>query len=93
MRESVASYGSVNLLRAIFEGRVESISGLPWRGNGLPNMKRDAQRGHLPRLQVLTSDVVGSVCDIEFRSRRRQLRGTAFRWEVTQFDEGVNGAN
>ena len=83
VKESVASYGSVNLLKAIFKGRVESISGLPWRGNGLPNMKTDAEHGHLPRLQVLTSDVVGSVCDVEFRSRRRQLRGTAFRWEVT----------
>jgi len=47
-------------------------------------MKKDADGHRLLQLQVLTSDVVGSVVDLNFRSTKHSLRGTAFRWQTGQ---------
>ena len=71
-----------SLLKDAFEGRVGSATGKPGRGLGLPRMRKHAKEGRLLRLQVLTSDVVGSVVNLDFRSANHSLRGTVFRWRT-----------
>ncbi len=77
---SLLSYGRTRLLKDAFNGTFGSATGRPGRGLGLPRMKRDAKKGTLSNLQVLTSDVVGSVADLDFRTGDHALRGTMFRW-------------
>ncbi len=77
---SISSYGRIRLLKEAFEGRIGSVTGNPGRGLGLPRMKQDAEKGRLSDLIVLTSDVVGSVSDLNFRAISQPLRGTLFHW-------------
>ena len=77
---SLLSYRRTELLKDAFEGNIGSATGKPGRGLGLPRMKRDAKEGTLSDLQVLTSDVVGAVADLNFAVVAHSLCGTAFRW-------------
>ena len=76
----ISSSRRTGLLKDVFEGKIGSATRKPGRGLGLPKMKRDAENGTLSDLQVLTSDVVGSVANLDFREVSHSLRGTAFRW-------------
>ncbi len=79
---SLSSYGRISLLEDAFKGRIGSATGKPGRGLGLPRMKQDAESGMLSDLQVLTSDIVGSVASLDFRTVAHSLRGTMFRWRA-----------
>ena len=79
---SIPSYGPISLLKATFEGKLGSATGRPGRGLGLPRMKRDADENRLLDLRVLTSNIVGSVSDLDFRSGSYSLSGTVFRWQT-----------
>ena len=81
-------YGRPSLLKAAFEGHVGSVTEKPGRGLGLPRMKKHAEEKRLLNLRVLTSDVVGPVSDLDFKSARQTLRGTVFGWQTSlQGDE------
>ena len=84
---SISSYGRIRLLKDAFEGRIGSATGEKGRGLGLPRMKRDGSTGKLSDLEIFTSDIAGSIADLNFRSVRHSLRGTAFRW-CTNHDGG-----
>ena len=71
----VTTYGHARLLTDAFRGLVGSATGEPGRGLGLPRMRQDAEQDRLPNLQVLTSDVVGTVVDLDFQTMRRSLQG------------------
>ena len=77
---SLLSYGRIRLLKDAFNGTFGSATDRLGRGHGLPRMKQDAKKGTLSNLQVLTSDVVGSVADLDFRTVDHTLRGTMFLW-------------
>ena len=77
---SISSYGRIRLLKEAFEGKIGSVTGNPGRGLGLPRMKQDAEKGTLTDLVVLTSDVIGSVADLNFRAISTPLKGTLFHW-------------
>ena len=76
----ISSRGRTSLLKDAFEGKIGSATRKPGRGLGLPKMRKDARRSTLSNLQVLTSDVVGAVADLNFTAVAHSLRGTAFRW-------------
>ena len=70
----------IQLLSDVFIGRLGSATRKPGRGRGLPAMREEAQRGRLLDLEILTSNVIGSVADLDFRCTGRALSGTSFRW-------------
>lgn len=79
----VPLYGNSELLRDVFLGQVGSTTGKPGRGLGLPRMREDARNGGLLNLHVLTSNVIGTVSDLDFRVvRGESFEGTAFRWQA-----------
>ena len=78
----VTRYGHSRLLSDAFRGLVGSATREPGRGLGLPRMRKDARQEKLSKLQVLTSDVIGTVADLEFRPMNESLRGTAFSWRA-----------
>ena len=47
-------------------------------------MRRDAQASKLLHMGILTSSVIGTVADLEFRTIDESFRGTAFHWQVKQ---------
>ena len=50
-------------------------------------MRRDAKASSkLLHVGVLTSSVIGTVADLEFRAIGESFRGTAFHWQVKQED-------
>ena len=84
MRFLGSDISNPDLLTKVFNGEAGSSTRKPWRGQGLPRMKRDATAGDLVRLSVLTSDVIGAVDGLEFGSIGESFHGTAFRWQVRQ---------
>ena len=76
------AYGGPHLLRDTFLGKVGSATNKPGRGLGLPRMKYDADRDRLSTLHILTSNVVGSVVTLDFRTLKQYLRGTVFHWRA-----------
>lgn len=76
------SSGRAGLLKDAFEGRIGSVTEKPGRGLGLPRMRKHAKEGRLLQLQVLTSDIVGSVDNLDFTSVNHFLRGTVYGWRV-----------
>ena len=77
---------SKELLTEVFNGRAGSSTGKPGRGRGLPSMRRDARASKLLRMGVLTSSVIGTVADLQFRTIAESFRGTAFHWQVREED-------
>ena len=86
-KSGVMSSGRADLLKDAFEGRIGSVTEKPGRGLGLPRMRKHAKEGRLLKLQVLTSDIVGSVVKLDFRSANHSLRGTAYGWRVSRDGE------
>ena len=84
----VTPYGHSRLLSDAFRGLVGSATGDPGRGLGLPRMREDAEQDRLSNLQVLTSDVVGSIVDLRFQTMGESLQGTAFSWRAGQNEGG-----
>lgn len=82
LKEQLNVYGKPRLLRDAFNGVIGSSTGLPGRGLGLPRMKADADAGLLPNLQVLTSDVIGGVAELNFSTLAESMRGTVLRWKA-----------
>ena len=89
MRFLGSDISNPELLTKVFNGEAGSSTRKPWRGQGLPRMKRDAEAGRLVSLSVLTSDVIGTVEGLDFRPIGEGFRGTAFRWQVRQEGGGV----
>ena len=86
--DAITSYGHSRLLSDAFRGLVGSATGAPGRGLGLPRMLKDAEEDKLSNLQVLTSDTVGTVVDLDFRVMQKSLRGTAFSWRAGEVTGG-----
>ena len=78
----LSSSGRSDLLKNAFEGRIGSVTEKPGRGLGLPRMRKHAKEGRLLQLRVLTSDIVGSVDNLDFASANHSLRGTVYGWRV-----------
>ena len=73
---------NTHLLAEVFSGKAGSSTGKPGRGRGLPGMRLDAQESRLSQLRVLTSNVTGTIADLEFLTIKGSFRGTAFHWQA-----------
>ncbi len=70
------------ILRDILEGKVESSTGQPFRGKGLPAINDLLKRGRIKSLVVVANDVYANVEKEEFRPMRTPFSGTLLYWEV-----------
>lgn len=77
------------VLAELFQGIINSVTGIAGRGKGLPKMKQDCDLGNLPKLRVLTGDVQGTVKNLKFERIKTNLRGTVLRWQSS--DDGDHG--
>jgi hypothetical protein len=70
------------ILRDVLEGKVESSTGQPFRGKGLPAINDLSKRGRIKSLVIVANDVYGNVEKGEFRPIRTSFSGTLLYWEV-----------
>lgn len=82
-RKLFRTHDHAKLLRHILEGKVESRTGLEYRGLGLPAIRRRClvQRG-IHSLNIITNDVHADVARGEFRNLATHFRGTLLYWET-----------
>jgi hypothetical protein len=74
------------LLLAILEGRVESSTGLPYRGKGLPTIYKKSQAGNIQDLFIIANDVYAGVSDGDYRKLEVPFPGTLLYWECEEED-------
>lgn len=70
------------ILRDILEGKVESSTGMPYRGKGLPAIHKLSQEGRITSLVIVANDVYANVDARDYRVLSRPFRGTLLYWET-----------
>lgn len=71
-----------DLLRDMLEGKVQSSTGLPYRGRGLPSINTLRKRHELQKLIIVTNNVYADVTDENFYILKALFRGTLLYWEI-----------
>jgi hypothetical protein len=69
------------ILKDILEGQVESRTGLPFRGKGLPSIYRDLKAGRIKSLVIVANDVYANVATDDYRILETRFPGTLLYWE------------
>jgi hypothetical protein len=71
------------ILQEIFEGKLASRTGVPYRGRGLPRIYKNVQRGRLTNVIVISNRVRADLAKSEFTSLKNNFSGTLFHWELS----------
>jgi len=66
----------------ILEGKMESSTGLSYRGKGLPKIYSDYKNHSLTRLCIAANDVFADFDNGIFIELRDELNGTFLYWEI-----------
>jgi hypothetical protein len=69
-------------LRDILEGKIESRTGIPYRGKGLPAIYKAFLSGRISKLVIIANDVYANVADGDYRKMGTELGGTLLYWET-----------
>lgn len=70
------------ILQDLFAGVIGSRTQLPFRGKGLPRIRKLADSRRLQEVKVLTNDVFGDVSGGVYRLINGHFHGTLIYWEV-----------
>jgi hypothetical protein len=71
-----------SILKDILEGKVESSTGIPYRGKGLPSIYRHAKSGRIKALVIVANDVYADVEKDKYITMRVSFGGTLLYWET-----------
>jgi hypothetical protein len=69
------------LLLQILQGLVQSSTGLPYRGKGLPTIYKKSQNGDLKSLFIIANDVYADVSNNKYHPLDVSFPGTLVYWE------------
>jgi hypothetical protein len=78
----VGMRSDADILRDMLHGKVESSTGISYRGKGLPAIYKLSQFGRIKRLTIVANDVYADVSAGQYRILRVAFRGTLLYWEV-----------
>ncbi|MBQ4900318.1 hypothetical protein KB559_15890 [Paenibacillus sp. Marseille-P2973] len=71
------------MLESILKGKVhKTITGLDYRGKGLPGIYEASKRGFVTNLNIITNDVVADVSNDYYGSLDCNFKGTFLYWEI-----------
>lgn len=80
-------------IRSAIRGEFRTATGEPYRGNGLPEVFKACQNGHIQNLKIISGrGFFGSNgADIELSDKKMPLVGTLFYWEIEKhpFERGA----
>jgi hypothetical protein len=71
-----------DILRDMLHEKVESSTGISYRGKGLPSIYRLSQVGKIRSLVIVANDVYANVSTGEYRMLPVAFRGTLLYWEI-----------
>src|SRR6266436_2020579 len=71
-----------DILKDILQGKVESSTGYPYRGKGLPSIYRLSLQGGIKSLILVSNDVYANVSRGEYKILHTQFPGTLLYWET-----------
>lgn len=72
------------LLQKVFDGTIESSTGQPYRGLGLPAIRRCAEHPTIRDLTVVTNDAVANLGAGVYKTLGVDFRGTLYMWRVVR---------
>lgn len=72
-----------DILLKIIEGKMESSTGLHYRGKGLPKIYSDYKNNELKRLFIASNNVFADFDNGTFIDLKKQLNGTFLYWEIS----------
>jgi len=75
---------NAQLLKEILAGLIESRTGLPYRGKGLPTIYQKSQGGDLKSLFIIANDVFADIPNGVYRTLETPFPGTLFYWECEE---------
>jgi hypothetical protein len=71
------------ILQRILDGKIESSTGLSYRGKGLPKIYSDYKNKSIKRLFIVANDVFADFDRGTFIDLKNQMNGTFLYWEIT----------
>jgi hypothetical protein len=71
-----------NILRDMLQGKIESSTGVSYRGKGLPAIYRHAEAGRIKSLVIIANGVYANVSKDEYINLDTEFRGTLLYWET-----------
>jgi hypothetical protein len=71
-----------DILVEIFKGGVQSRTGVPYRGKGLPSIYRLSELGRIQSLVIVSNEVYADVSAGHYRMLRSSFPGTLLYWEI-----------
>jgi hypothetical protein len=74
--------GNASILRDILKGNIESSTGIPYRGKGLPAIYAAANSKRIQSLIVIANDVYANVSEDDYRVMNVEFGGTLLYWET-----------
>lgn len=75
-------HNDADVMKAAFEGTIESSTFQPERGMGLPGMMKLVQDGLLRNMVVISNGVMAKLDQREFRRLEHRFDGTVLKWEI-----------
>lgn len=73
---------NTDLLRKMLLGEIESSTGIPYRGRGLPSIYDCLKRGDIRNLVIITNDVYANIENNDYRTLKNEFDGTFLYWEI-----------
>ncbi len=73
---------NITILKDLVEGKIQSSTGLPYRGKGLPKIYKDYTNGDLHNLHIISNNVYANFKENIFVELDNPLNGTFFYWEI-----------
>ena len=70
------------ILRDMLHGKVESSTGIPYRGKGLPAIFKLSESDRIHSLVIVANDVYGNVSSGEYKIQPVKFIGTLLYWEI-----------
>lgn len=71
-----------DILFDILKGKVESSTGMPYRGKGLPSIYKHVENGRIKSLTILANDVFANVAAGKYTILPSDFNGTLLYWET-----------
>jgi hypothetical protein len=79
---------NIEILKKMLRRQIESSTGIPYRGRGIPSIYKSLQRGDIRNLIFIANDVIAKVDTNEYHTLTPAFKGTFVSWEYHGDSDG-----
>jgi hypothetical protein len=72
---------NIDILKKMLLRQIESSTGIPYRGRGIPSIYKSLKRGDIRNLTFIANDVIAKVEKNEYHTLSPPFKGTFVSWE------------